>query len=267
MAHSINLYFSRAFIHRNISVLVITVMIVSCKEKLEQSKDDFIFLERNGYMIDSYDGVSVYRLESGEIMNGYYVISNKFGKAEEFSVSEGLLNGINLTFHNNNEVYSKANYAKGKKHGEESTYYPSGKLQKATKYSQGVLIGPTISYYESGQVQSETKFKDEKVIESTSFDIIGNITSQSFIKNGRTMTQYISKGVVIREHINSNYDDFDAMKFYDSNGEMVKFLRMYQQGDKAFLIELDEDENELLRINLKDNPEKVLEYRELFSQM
>jgi len=58
-------------------------------------------------MIDSYNGISVYRLEgTRDIMDGYHVIGNEYGKAEEFKVINGILNGPNITHSNDNRIYS-----------------------------------------------------------------------------------------------------------------------------------------------------------------
>ncbi|WP_298755816.1 hypothetical protein [uncultured Psychroserpens sp.] len=249
-------------------IILFFFILSSCQQEKKEDTESFIFLERHGYIVDSYNGVSVYRLaDTGKIMHGYYVISNEYGKSEEFNVSEGILDGVNITFHDNNEMYSKTFYNKGRRHGEDLTYYQSGKLQKKTIYKNNILVGPQTHYFESGQIQTESKIKDEKVVESTSYDIIGNIVSQRFIKDGRTITQSIKNGIVISEHIDSNYDDFDAMKFYNSKGEVEMFLRMYDNGNTRFLIELDENENEIKRINIKENPQKILEYQQYLSRL
>ncbi len=155
----------------------------------------------------------------------------------------------------------------GKKYGEELTYHQSEKLKKKTKYSNGIRIGTQTAYFESGQVQTESKIENEKLIESISFDIVGNITSQMFIKDSRTITQQINNGKITYEHIDSNYNNFDAIKFFNDEGELIKFLQMYNSGDDTFLIELDTNEKEIKRINIKKEPEKMVEYQEFFRRL
>lgn len=243
-------------------MILCTIIISSCKEVKAVDPDAFIFLPEASYTIDSYNGVAVHRLEgSGKVMNGYYVIGNDFGKFEEFNVIDGILNGVSLTFHNNNEIYSKTNYVRGKKHGEESTYYRSGKLQKKSNYVNGVIVDKTQWFYETGQLQTESKIENELEIESTTYDILGNIVSQRFIEDSRTITQTIQNGKITSENIESNYDSFSAIKFYDSDGNMEVFIRMYDDGTDQFLIELDENENEIKRIDVKKNPKEALKYR------
>lgn len=240
----------------------------SCKEVKKENPDAFIFMPQASYTIDSYNGVAIHRLEdNGEIMNGYYVIGNDFGKFEEFNVIDGILNGVSLTFHDNNEIYSKTNYVHGKKHGEDFTNYRSGKLQKRSNYSNGTLVGTTQYFYESGQLQTESKIENELVVESATYDIIGNIVSQQFIENSRTITQNIQHGKITFENIESNYDAFNATKFYDSDGHLELFIRMYDDGSDKYLIELDENENEIKRINIKKNPNEFLKYRSFFKRL
>jgi len=41
-------------------------------------------------------------------------------------------------------------------------------------------------------------------------------------------------------------------------------LRMLDDGDKSYLIELDENRNEIKRIDVKANPEQAMEYAKYF---
>ena len=66
------------------------------------------------------------------------------------------------------------------------------------------------------------------------------------------------------EQISSNYDNFEAMKFYNEDGSLKVFLRMLDDGDKSYLIELDENRNEIKRIDVKANPEQAMEYAKYF---
>lgn len=189
-------------------------MLFNCKQKEAKNDYDFELLPRDSYVVDSHNGIGVYRLKDGKVpMDGYYVIGNKTSKWEEFSVKEGLLNGDYIVFHSNGEIYSHAQYKNGKLHGEEKLYSLNGKLKTLKTYSDGVLYGKTLGYFENGQLQSESTIKDEEVIESVSYNSIGDIVSQMFIKDGLKITQTIAAGKVFSEAISSTYDDFEAMKF------------------------------------------------------
>ena len=252
-----------------IKILIVLLTVSACQEsKKKVNDDDFIFLKDSNYTIDSYNGISVYRDgDTKEVMNGYYVVGNEYGKSEEFRVINGVLNGPNITYSNDNRMYSKSIYVDGRQQGEELTYYPSGELKKKTNYTNGKRVGKEIVYFESGQVRTESKIENEDIVESISFDIVGNITSQMFIKDSRTITQQISNGKITYEHIDSNYDNFDAMKFFNDKGELEKFIQMYNDGVDTFLIELDANEKEIKRINPKKEPEKMLEYQKYFGRL
>ena len=43
-----------------------------------------------------------------------------------------------------------------------------------------------------------------------------------------------------------------------------EFLRFFEDGDTAYLIELDENGNEIKRLNAKENPQELLEYQKYF---
>jgi len=252
-----------------IKLLIVLLIVSACQEsKKTVDSDNFIFLEDNNYIIDSYNGIAVYRDgTTKKVMNGYYVVGNEYEKLEEFKVINGVLNGINITYSNDNRMYSKSNYVNGKKQGEELTYYPSGAVKKKTNFTNGKRVGKEIFYFESGQIRTESTIEKENIVESTSFDIVGNITSQMFIRDSRTITQHISNGKITYEHIDSNYDNFDAMKFFNDEGEIEKFIQMYNDGVDTFLIELDANEEEIKRINPKKEPKKMLEYQEFFRRL
>ncbi|RED50605.1 hypothetical protein [Seonamhaeicola aphaedonensis] len=62
------------------------------------------------------------------------------------------------------------------------------------------------------------------------------------------------------EQISSNYDSFEAMKLYNEDGSLKFYLRMLEDGDNNYLIELDENEDELKRIDVKANPQEAMKY-------
>ncbi|GAA4801520.1 hypothetical protein [Litoribaculum gwangyangense] len=251
----------------SVAILFLAVSIFSCKNKSNTDDSNFKLVERNSYFIDNYDGISVYRdNETRKPLNGYYVVGDKFKKWEEFRVENGILNGPSFVFHNNGEVFSETNYLNGKLDGEEKIYSLSGKLKTLNTYKNGVKYGKSLSYYESGELQSESKIENEKVIESISYDIIGKIESQMFIEDGKKITQYIKNGKVFSESISSTYDNFEAVKFYNEDGSLKLFIQMLVDEENAFIIERNENGEEIKRINLKENPEEALKFRALFGE-
>jgi len=194
-------------------------------------------------------------------MDGYYVIGDKFKKWEEFNVNQGILNGDFILFHDNGEIFRHSIYLNGKLHGEEKIYYMSGSLKRLNNYSNGIRYGKTTEYFETGQILSESKVENNEVIESIAFNNIGQITSQMFIKEGREIRQNIKNGKVVYEQISSNYDNFEAMRFYNEDGGLAIYLRMLEEENKSYLIELHENENEIKRVDVKSNPQELLKYQ------
>ena len=220
--------------------------IFGCNNKISKQDTKFNLISKNSYLIDYYNGLSIYRLkETKKPMDGYYVIGDKFKKWEEFNVNQGILNG--------------------KLHGEEKIYYMSGSLKRLNNYSNGIRYGKTTEYFETGQILSESKVENNEVIESIAFNNIGQITSQMFIKEGREIRQNIKNGKVVYEQISSNYDNFEAMRFYNEDGGLAIYLRMLEEENKSYLIELDENENEIKRIDVKSNPQELLKYQKYLS--
>ncbi|WP_298237308.1 hypothetical protein [uncultured Algibacter sp.] len=240
----------------------------SCKQEPKDKASEFELLPRNSYYVDSYNDIGIYRFnDSNKVMDGYYVIGNKTSKWEEFSVKEGVLNGDYIIFHSNGEIFSHSQYLNGKLHGKEKMYSLSGKLKSLKTYKQGVPYGKKITYFESGEIQSESMYENEQIIESTSYNIIGEIVSQMFIKEGRKITQQIKSGKVYSEQISSTYDDFEAMKFYNEDGSLNVYLRMLEDDDNSFLIELNENGEEIKRIDVKANPQEAMKYFQYMQEL
>ena len=240
------------------------LLFLDCKNTTVKDNDAFIVLKQSSYTTSSINGITVYRLnERGRLMNGYYVIYNELSKWEEFRIENGILNGDYITFHPNGNLSSSSSYSQGQLHGEDRYYFPSGKLQRILNFTNGKRTGEIIRYFESGQIRGKSKLKNEEVIESVTFDIIGNIESQSFIKDSRTITQIITNGKVHKETISSNYDDYEAIKLYNEDGSIKHFFRMLNQDEAPIIVELDAEGNELKRINLKDNPQEGMKYMQL----
>ena len=240
---------------------LLIVLLFGCKNPDNSDKSNFKLIPRNSYFTDNHNGISVYREnETRKPMDGYYVVGDKTTKWEEFNVTKGVLSGDYIIFHNNGNMFSQSKYLNGKLHGEEKTYTLSGILSKASNFNHGIRYGKDLSYFENGQIQSESKIKNEEVIESVTYNNIGEIKSQMFIKDGRKITQNIKAGKVFFEQISSTYDSFEAMKFYNEDGSLKIYLRMLEEDDKGYLIELDDNGDEIKRINVKANPQEAMKY-------
>lgn len=247
-------------------ILVNSLLFISCNSSGKDKNDDgFTFIKRNDYTINSYNGLPYYRLnETKEFMDGYYVVGNKMSKWEEFEFKKGLLHGDYIVFHPNGEIYSQTTYANGKKHGEELMYHNNGILNSKSTFKNNELVGSKFTYFDNGKIQSESRIEDGRPIETQHYNILGNIVSQSFIRNGRTIYQEIVEGKVFSEMVSSNYDNYETMRFYNEDGSTKLYLQRIEENDTMYILELDNEGNELKRIDIKANPEEALKYAALF---
>lgn len=251
---------------RTFLAIFLILMVCSCSKMKERHDQSFTFIERGDYEIDTYNGITVYRFhKSNERLNGYYVVGNELTKWEEFEVNNGLLQGDYITFHPNGNVYTHSIYENGKLHGENKVYFTSGKIKKLNFYNKNELFDKEMTYFESGQIKSESKVKNGEIIESVYYDLLGNIVSQKFIENNRTIRQKIKFGKVVSEEIASNYDNFNALKYYDDDGNLEIYVRLKKTDNSTFIIELDSLENEIKRIDMRKNPEEALKYKKYFN--
>lgn len=248
-------------------IAINTLFLLGCKSsEKDKSEDSFTFIGRNAYTINYYNGLEYYRLnETQKFMDGYYVVGDKMSKWEEFEFKEGLLNGDYIVFHPNGEIFSHTLYANGKKHGDELLYYPDGVLNSKKTYQNDVLVGSTYSYFQSGNVQSESKIEDGESIETQYFDLLGNIVSQRFIKDSRTITQKIVEGKIYSEMVSSNYDDYETIKFFNDDGSTKIYLQRKEEKESFYIIELDENGDEILKVDVKANPDAAMKYYPYFN--
>ena len=251
----------------NIILIIALTLCCSCNFADKTKKDDaFTFIGRNAYTTNNYDGLEYYRLnKSKEFMDGYYVVGNEITKWEEFELKEGILNGDYIIFHTNGEIFSNTKYSNGKKYGDELMYTNTGALTKKSTYKHDVLVGSQYSYFENGKIQSESKIEDGKSIETQNFNLLGNIVAQSFIKDSRTITQKIVEGKIYSEMVSSNYDSYETMKFFNEDGSTKMYLQRIEENDTMYILELDENSDEIKRIDVKANPQEAMKYFSLFN--
>jgi hypothetical protein len=95
--------------------------------------------------------------------------------------------------------------------------------------------------------------------------LLGHIVAQSFVKEGRTINQKIVDGKVYSEMVSSNYDDYETMKFFNTDGSTKLYLRMLEENGKMYIIELDDNGNEIKRVDAKANPQEAMKYFNLIN--
>jgi antitoxin component YwqK of YwqJK toxin-antitoxin module len=248
-------------------LITLSLILFGCKSEKETSKDDsFTFIERNSYLVDSYNGLDYYRLaETTKLMDGYYVVGDETKKWEEFECKKGVLNGDYIVFHENGEIFSFSKYANGKLNGEELRYDPLGNLTKKSMYKNGVLVDSQFTYFDTGKVESEIKYENGQKVETLYYNMLGHIVSQSYIKNSRTITQRLKDGKLYSEMVSSNYDDYETIKFFNEDGSTKAYLRKIEERDSLFIVELNDDGKEIKRVNVQSNPVEAAQYSKLFN--
>ena len=230
-----------------------------CQKKEKKDSEEFVLIDRGSYTTRTINDTEVF-IKDKKVMNGYYVVGNKFDKWEEFEVKDGILNGKYILFHPNGQKSSLTNYSNGKKHGIEHHFYLSGELSKALSYSNNKLIGKTTEYYEGGAISKESKLKNEDIIESISYNNVGVIIGQMFISDGIKINQYLKNGKLFCETLSSTYDDNEAIKFYNEDGTLKHYLKMFEVNEQPFIAVLDMDGIEIKKINLKSDTTESRKY-------
>ena len=248
-------------------ISIFSIGLLGCEFSEKEKKDDaFTFIGRGAYTINNYNGLPYYRLnETKKFMDGYYVVGNEVAKWEEFEFKEGLLHGDYIIFHTNGEMYSHTKYSNGKRHGDELTYFNNGVLNNKSSYNNDVLVGSQYTYFENGKIQSESKIEDGKSIETQYFDLLGNIVTQRFIKDSRTITQKIVEGKIYSEMVSSNYDSYETMKFFNEDGTTKMYLQRVEENETMYVLELNEDGKEIKRVDVKANHQEAMKYFSLFN--
>ncbi|MBF8149174.1 hypothetical protein ITJ86_04660 [Winogradskyella sp. F6397] len=248
-------------------LIFVFLIVLGCKSSEEDKRDDaFTFIERNAYTINSYNGLAYYKLnKTQKFMDGYYVVGNKMSKWEEFEFKDGLLHGDYIVFHPNGEVSSHGQYSNGKKHGDELMYYQDGVLNSKQTFKNDVLVGSKYSYFQNGKVRSESIIEDGKAIETQNFDLLGNIVSQQFIRDSRTITQQIVEGKIYSEMVSSNYDSYETVKFYNEDGSTKIYLQKEEENGTFYILELDENGDEIVRVDVKANSDAAMKYFQYFN--
>ncbi len=240
----------------------------SCNNKAKKDHSEPNYIPRNWYFVDSYNGVKVYRDNiSREPLDGYFIVGDEMTKWEEFHIKEGLLYGDYVFYHQNGQKFMHSTYNNGKLHGEERTYFPSGKIKKLSTYTNGILNGKVVSYFENGKVLSESQLKDNKPVTSITYNDAGEVESKMFIEDGKSITQSLKNGKVFKEQITSTYDSFKGVKFYNDDNSMKIYLQMIDEGQDTYLVELNEEGQEIKRINFADNPKEISKYRKYISSL
>lgn len=134
-----------------------------------------------------------YTVENG-VPNGTV---KTYGEAG-FLISEqdfvyGVPNGILKTFYKSGKVHLENNFEDGKPQGISKEYYENGNLKINSHFTgePWAYSGFTNIYYENGSLKSESKFSEGKLMNSTTYDKEGRVTSEE--KDGQVISYWYEK--------------------------------------------------------------------------
>jgi hypothetical protein len=82
------------------------------------------------------------------------------GKVQaEFSMKNGVKQGLGKIYYLNGKLSSECNYNKGLKHGIEKKFYSDGTLYRTREYYEGKLNGTEKRFYRNGQLKTLITYK------------------------------------------------------------------------------------------------------------
>ena len=125
-------------------------------KKLEQdtlvTDDDRLWVQ--DYLDKKFKGMTEDRiLEMGELFNK--VICR---------YKNGILEGEQIEYYDNGNIYCKNNYKNGKREGERIEYYNNGNIYCKNNYKNGKREGEWIEYYNNGNIWHKENYKGGKLV-------------------------------------------------------------------------------------------------------
>ena len=129
-----------------------------------------IWLDSN-WNVSTKENASYYRPVPQKKDNGFWIVDYyKSGKKqmEGFSfntkLNEEKFEGLVIYYHENEAVFQKVFYEKGKPVGKFSEFYDTGEVKRMGKYEEGKRKGVWKEFYKNGKIEKKGKYKNgEKV--------------------------------------------------------------------------------------------------------
>ncbi|MDR3610188.1 MAG: hypothetical protein P4L27_06465 [Ignavibacteriaceae bacterium] len=152
--------------------VLITILLVSCSPKR---------IDKLGFSVKNN---IIYRNDSNIPFTG--IIKTKTeGKYFEYSVKDGLKNGLfKISFENGNPIMV-GNIVNDKNEGKWLYYYPSGQLESEGNYVHNKSDSTWTWYYPSGKIKEKGKFVNGlREGSSKMFDELGNVSMENEYKHG-----------------------------------------------------------------------------------
>lgn len=174
-----------------------------------------------------------YFLYEGELFSGQIVHKLLDGTLiRNYSVSSGLLDGLNQEFDNEGNLSVKINFSDGYGNGPFEVYYENGQLFEKGSLSNNKIEGEYKSFFENGTIQAKGSYENNQRVGVWDFSneneiLIKKETYESGVKQGKA--EHFENEVLVREE---NYQDGElhgVIKIYDQNGELSE-EQVYENG-------------------------------------
>jgi antitoxin component YwqK of YwqJK toxin-antitoxin module len=150
------------------SIIIITVIILSCTPENEKDEKKWNLVFRDGLLYS--DSLTT------EPFTGHYK-GKVMGKSIEYEVVDGKRNGIFILYNENGFVETLGYLKENKNHGEWKYYYPNGELESVGIFNDDKPDSVWNWFYMDGTIMQKGSFNEgKKDGEWKSYDEFNNLT-------------------------------------------------------------------------------------------
>lgn len=98
---------------------------------------------------------------TGKIKNGLWVYYNNGIKIKEEEYKEDSLNGFQITYYENGQIYDRKKYENNIQVGLWEKFHPNSKPHLKAFLVNGLMEGPLLRYYYSGEIEVRGQYKND----------------------------------------------------------------------------------------------------------
>lgn len=179
-----------------------------------------------------------YFLHEGELFSGQITHNLLDGTLlRNYSVRDGLLDGLNQEFNNDGNLSVKANFSNGYGNGRFEVYHENGQLFEEGSLNNNKIEGEYKSYFENGSIQAKGSYENNQRVGIWDFfneneSLTKRETYESGVKQGRV--EHFENEVLVREENYQNGELHGVIKIYDQNGGLSE-EQVYENGYRVDL--------------------------------
>jgi|GEM_PF-531765 len=179
-----------------------------------------------------------YFLHEGELFSGQIVHKLLDGTLlKNYSVQNGLLDGLNQEFNKDGKLSVKVNFSDGYGNGRFEVYHVNGQLFEEGSLNNNKIEGEYKSYFENGTIQSKGSYDKNQRVGVWNFfneneSLIKRETYESGVKHGKV--EHFENEVLVREENYHNDELHGVVNIYDQSGELLQ-EQVYEKGIRVDL--------------------------------